>query len=146
MERICIFKIIIHVYSSYSAIWGMRWRCQVFPKSKYLLLQVNKLRLCLKCQHFALFVRFLSFLVWGMWQDFPVQVTENFTQFWRLVCLLLSIDLVFTLRESLKPQKNYVFYCQSCGDIIVKDWWVLQCLVFIAINAIVIGILVILCT
>uniref|UniRef100_A0A8B9MDY8 E3 ubiquitin-protein ligase E3D n=1 Tax=Accipiter nisus TaxID=211598 RepID=A0A8B9MDY8_9AVES len=30
-------------------------------------------------------------------------------------------DLVFTLRESLKPQKNYVFYCQSCGDIIVKD-------------------------
>uniref|UniRef100_A0A8C4TWD5 E3 ubiquitin-protein ligase E3D n=1 Tax=Falco tinnunculus TaxID=100819 RepID=A0A8C4TWD5_FALTI len=23
--------------------------------------------------------------------------------------------------ESLKPQKNYVFYCQSCGDIIVKD-------------------------
>ncbi|NXX23298.1 UBE3D ligase, partial [Podargus strigoides] len=32
-----------------------------------------------------------------------------------------SADLVFTLRESLKPQKNYVFYCQSCGDIIVKD-------------------------
>ncbi|KFP21900.1 E3 ubiquitin-protein ligase E3D, partial [Egretta garzetta] len=30
-------------------------------------------------------------------------------------------DSVFTLRESLKPQKNYVFYCQSCGDIIVKD-------------------------
>ncbi|XP_069707414.1 E3 ubiquitin-protein ligase E3D [Phaenicophaeus curvirostris] len=30
-------------------------------------------------------------------------------------------DLVFNLRESLKPQKNYVFYCQSCGDIIVKD-------------------------
>ncbi|KFU84491.1 E3 ubiquitin-protein ligase E3D, partial [Chaetura pelagica] len=30
-------------------------------------------------------------------------------------------DLVFTLRESLKPQKNYVFYCQSCGDIILKD-------------------------
>ncbi|XP_037247721.1 E3 ubiquitin-protein ligase E3D isoform X3 [Falco biarmicus] len=30
-------------------------------------------------------------------------------------------DVVFTLRESLKPQKNYVFYCQSCGDIIVKD-------------------------
>uniref|UniRef100_A0A8C4TQQ2 E3 ubiquitin-protein ligase E3D n=1 Tax=Falco tinnunculus TaxID=100819 RepID=A0A8C4TQQ2_FALTI len=29
--------------------------------------------------------------------------------------------VVFTLRESLKPQKNYVFYCQSCGDIIVKD-------------------------
>ncbi|KAM7119880.1 E3 ubiquitin-protein ligase E3D [Ciconia maguari] len=32
-----------------------------------------------------------------------------------------SADLVFTLRESLKPQKNYVFYCQSCGDIIVQD-------------------------
>ncbi|XP_074902612.1 E3 ubiquitin-protein ligase E3D isoform X2 [Buteo buteo] len=32
-----------------------------------------------------------------------------------------SADLVFSLRESLKPQKNYVFYCQSCGDIIVKD-------------------------
>ncbi|PKK33582.1 ubiquitin protein ligase E3D [Columba livia] len=30
-------------------------------------------------------------------------------------------DSVFTLRESLKPQRNYVFYCQSCGDIIVKD-------------------------
>ncbi|XP_010158286.1 PREDICTED: E3 ubiquitin-protein ligase E3D, partial [Eurypyga helias] len=29
--------------------------------------------------------------------------------------------LVFTLRESVKPQKNYVFYCQSCGDVIVKD-------------------------
>ncbi|KAM6279332.1 E3 ubiquitin-protein ligase E3D isoform 2-T2 [Porphyrio hochstetteri] len=32
-----------------------------------------------------------------------------------------SADLVYTLRESLKPQKNYIFYCQSCGDIIVKD-------------------------
>ncbi|NXW17075.1 UBE3D ligase, partial [Circaetus pectoralis] len=32
-----------------------------------------------------------------------------------------SADLVFTLRESLKPQKNYVFYCQSCGDIIAED-------------------------
>ncbi|KAM9240267.1 E3 ubiquitin-protein ligase E3D [Leptosomus discolor] len=32
-----------------------------------------------------------------------------------------SADLFFTLRESLKPQKNYVFYCQSCGDVIVKD-------------------------
>ncbi|NXT73857.1 UBE3D ligase, partial [Zapornia atra] len=32
-----------------------------------------------------------------------------------------SADLVFTLRESLKPQKNYIFYCQSCGDIIVKE-------------------------
>ncbi|XP_075001486.1 E3 ubiquitin-protein ligase E3D isoform X2 [Calonectris borealis] len=32
-----------------------------------------------------------------------------------------SADLGFTLRESLKPQKNYVFYCQSCGDIIEKD-------------------------
>ncbi|NWX21209.1 UBE3D ligase, partial [Aegotheles bennettii] len=30
-------------------------------------------------------------------------------------------DLCFTLRESLKTQKNYIFYCQSCGDIIVKD-------------------------
>ncbi|XP_016152988.1 PREDICTED: E3 ubiquitin-protein ligase E3D [Ficedula albicollis] len=29
--------------------------------------------------------------------------------------------VVFTLRESLKPNKNYVFYCQSCGDIAVKD-------------------------
>ncbi|XP_049674269.1 E3 ubiquitin-protein ligase E3D isoform X4 [Accipiter gentilis] len=35
--------------------------------------------------------------------------------------LRTALDLVFTLRESLKPQKNYVFYCQSCGDIIVKD-------------------------
>ncbi|XP_010193194.1 PREDICTED: E3 ubiquitin-protein ligase E3D, partial [Mesitornis unicolor] len=32
-----------------------------------------------------------------------------------------SADLVFALRESLKPQKNYIFYCQSCGDVIVKD-------------------------
>ncbi|XP_071597579.1 E3 ubiquitin-protein ligase E3D isoform X2 [Heliangelus exortis] len=32
-----------------------------------------------------------------------------------------SADLSSTLRESLKPQKNYVFYCQSCGDIIVED-------------------------
>ncbi|KFQ43436.1 E3 ubiquitin-protein ligase E3D, partial [Nestor notabilis] len=32
-----------------------------------------------------------------------------------------STDLVSTLRQSLKSQKNYVFYCQSCGDIIVKD-------------------------
>ncbi|NWZ75568.1 UBE3D ligase, partial [Poecile atricapillus] len=30
-------------------------------------------------------------------------------------------DVVFTLRESLKPNKNYIFYCQSCGDIVVKD-------------------------
>ncbi|XP_027743592.1 E3 ubiquitin-protein ligase E3D isoform X2 [Empidonax traillii] len=30
-------------------------------------------------------------------------------------------DLAFTLRESLKPHKKYIFYCQSCGDIIVKD-------------------------
>ncbi|XP_061845834.1 E3 ubiquitin-protein ligase E3D isoform X2 [Colius striatus] len=30
-------------------------------------------------------------------------------------------DLIFALREILKPQKNYNFYCQSCGDIIVKD-------------------------
>ncbi|XP_054018468.1 E3 ubiquitin-protein ligase E3D [Dryobates pubescens] len=33
---------------------------------------------------------------------------------------LPSSDLVFNLRETLKPQKNCVFYCQSCGDIIVK--------------------------
>uniref|UniRef100_A0A8C3KD61 E3 ubiquitin-protein ligase E3D n=1 Tax=Calidris pygmaea TaxID=425635 RepID=A0A8C3KD61_9CHAR len=39
----------------------------------------------------------------------------------RLICPFLSIDLVYTLRESLKPQKSYIFYCQSCGDIIVKD-------------------------
>ncbi|XP_068261654.1 E3 ubiquitin-protein ligase E3D [Nyctibius grandis] len=39
----------------------------------------------------------------------------------RLRCPPPSADLVFTLRESLKPQKNYIFYCQSCGDIIVKD-------------------------
>ncbi|KFP27165.1 E3 ubiquitin-protein ligase E3D, partial [Colius striatus] len=32
-----------------------------------------------------------------------------------------SVDLIFALREILKPQKNYNFYCQSCGDIIVKD-------------------------
>ncbi|XP_053795110.1 E3 ubiquitin-protein ligase E3D isoform X1 [Vidua macroura] len=29
--------------------------------------------------------------------------------------------VVFTLRESLKPNKNYIFYCQSCGDIVVSD-------------------------
>ncbi|NXR78766.1 UBE3D ligase, partial [Pycnonotus jocosus] len=29
--------------------------------------------------------------------------------------------VVFTLRESLKPNKNYIVYCQSCGDIVVKD-------------------------
>ncbi|XP_074943266.1 E3 ubiquitin-protein ligase E3D isoform X2 [Phalacrocorax aristotelis] len=39
----------------------------------------------------------------------------------RLVRPPPAADLVFSLRESLKPQKNYVFYCQSCGDIIVKD-------------------------
>ncbi|NXO78613.1 UBE3D ligase, partial [Sitta europaea] len=32
-----------------------------------------------------------------------------------------SIDVAFTLRESLKHNKNYIFYCQSCGDIVVKD-------------------------
>ncbi|NXB27064.1 UBE3D ligase, partial [Rhagologus leucostigma] len=31
------------------------------------------------------------------------------------------IDMVFTLREGLKPNNNYIFYCQSCGDIVVKD-------------------------
>ncbi|XP_071403937.1 E3 ubiquitin-protein ligase E3D [Pithys albifrons albifrons] len=30
-------------------------------------------------------------------------------------------DLVFDLKESLKPHKKCVFYCQSCGDIVVKD-------------------------
>ncbi|NWR67911.1 UBE3D ligase, partial [Bucorvus abyssinicus] len=30
-------------------------------------------------------------------------------------------DLGFALRRSLKPQKNYIFYCQSCGDVILKD-------------------------
>ncbi|XP_048790855.1 E3 ubiquitin-protein ligase E3D isoform X2 [Lagopus muta] len=30
-------------------------------------------------------------------------------------------ELVYNLRESLKPQKSYIFYCQSCGDIIVKE-------------------------
>ncbi|NWR92742.1 UBE3D ligase, partial [Furnarius figulus] len=29
-------------------------------------------------------------------------------------------DPIFTLRERLKPHKKYVFYCQSCGDIVVK--------------------------
>lgn len=46
---------------SYSVIWGMRWRWQVFPESKYLLLHVKKIKLCLKCQHFALSVRFILF-------------------------------------------------------------------------------------
>ncbi|NXC79776.1 UBE3D ligase, partial [Cercotrichas coryphoeus] len=32
-----------------------------------------------------------------------------------------AADVVFTLRESLKPNKNFIFYCQSCGDIAVKD-------------------------
>uniref|UniRef100_A0A8D0FPW7 E3 ubiquitin-protein ligase E3D n=1 Tax=Strix occidentalis caurina TaxID=311401 RepID=A0A8D0FPW7_STROC len=35
--------------------------------------------------------------------------------------LRLRLHLGFALSENLKPQKNYVFYCQSCGDIIVKD-------------------------
>uniref|UniRef100_A0A669QMA5 E3 ubiquitin-protein ligase E3D n=1 Tax=Phasianus colchicus TaxID=9054 RepID=A0A669QMA5_PHACC len=30
-------------------------------------------------------------------------------------------ELVYNLRESLKPQKNYIFYCQSCGGVIVKE-------------------------
>ncbi|NXX90156.1 UBE3D ligase, partial [Centropus bengalensis] len=38
----------------------------------------------------------------------------------RLRCLPHA-DLVFNLRESLKPHKNYFFSCQSCGDVIVKD-------------------------
>ncbi|NXP79616.1 UBE3D ligase, partial [Ramphastos sulfuratus] len=40
----------------------------------------------------------------------------------RLRRLLPSADSVFNLRESLKPQKSYSFYCQSCGDIIAKGW------------------------
>ncbi|XP_031960805.1 E3 ubiquitin-protein ligase E3D isoform X2 [Corvus moneduloides] len=32
-----------------------------------------------------------------------------------------AADVVCPLRESLKSNKNYIFYCQSCGDIIVKD-------------------------
>ncbi|NXS78528.1 UBE3D ligase, partial [Erpornis zantholeuca] len=38
-----------------------------------------------------------------------------------LIYFLPSIDVVFTLRESLKPNKNYIVYCQSCGAIVVKD-------------------------
>uniref|UniRef100_A0A8B9DKK3 E3 ubiquitin-protein ligase E3D n=1 Tax=Anser cygnoides TaxID=8845 RepID=A0A8B9DKK3_ANSCY len=30
-------------------------------------------------------------------------------------------ELVYNLRESLKPQKNCIFYCQSCGDVIVEE-------------------------
>ncbi|KAJ7396908.1 hypothetical protein BTVI_140181 [Pitangus sulphuratus] len=47
----------------------------------------------------------------------------------------MDTDLAFTLRESLKPHKKYIFYCQSCGDIIVEDrsqfvqTMVAQCLV-----------------
>lgn len=59
LKRICTLKIIIHIYSSYLVIWGKKWRWQVFPKSKYLLLK--KIRLCLKCQPFALSVRFILF-------------------------------------------------------------------------------------
>ncbi|NWR16340.1 UBE3D ligase, partial [Emberiza fucata] len=39
----------------------------------------------------------------------------------RLRCPPPAADVVFTLRESLKPNKNYIFYCQSCGDIVVND-------------------------
>ncbi|NXT72165.1 UBE3D ligase, partial [Chaetops frenatus] len=39
-----------------------------------------------------------------------------------------AADVVFTLRESLKPNKNYIFYCQLCGDIVVKDWKFLRVL------------------
>ncbi|NXE51984.1 UBE3D ligase, partial [Casuarius casuarius] len=35
--------------------------------------------------------------------------------------LQVQAELVSTLSESLKPQKSYVFYCQSCGDIIIKE-------------------------
>ncbi|NXI45315.1 UBE3D ligase, partial [Galbula dea] len=38
----------------------------------------------------------------------------------RLRPLPPSADLFYNLKESLKPQKNYIFYCQSCGDIIAK--------------------------
>ncbi|NXL95097.1 UBE3D ligase, partial [Alectura lathami] len=33
----------------------------------------------------------------------------------------LVVELVYNLRESLKARKDYVFYCQSCGDVIVKE-------------------------
>ncbi|NWI99317.1 UBE3D ligase, partial [Crypturellus undulatus] len=33
----------------------------------------------------------------------------------------LSVELVSTLSESLKPQKCYSFYCQSCGNIIRQE-------------------------
>ncbi|NXA35577.1 UBE3D ligase, partial [Eudromia elegans] len=33
----------------------------------------------------------------------------------------LSVELVSTLSESLKPQKSCTFYCQSCGDVIRKE-------------------------
>ncbi|NWS45329.1 UBE3D ligase, partial [Probosciger aterrimus] len=46
----------------------------------------------------------------------------------RVRCPPPGSDLVSTWRESLKPQKNYSFYCQSCGDIIVKDWKFLRVL------------------
>ncbi|NXQ37186.1 UBE3D ligase, partial [Alaudala cheleensis] len=39
----------------------------------------------------------------------------------RLGCAPPAADVVFTLRESLQPNKNYIFYCQSCGDIVVQD-------------------------
>ncbi|NWW62854.1 UBE3D ligase, partial [Ifrita kowaldi] len=39
-----------------------------------------------------------------------------------------SIDVVCTLRESLKSNKNYIFCCQSCGDIVVKDRKILRVL------------------
>ncbi|TRZ24706.1 hypothetical protein HGM15179_002408, partial [Zosterops borbonicus] len=39
----------------------------------------------------------------------------------RLRCPPPAADVVFTLRESPKPNKNYIFYCQSCGDTVVED-------------------------
>ncbi|XP_021247286.1 E3 ubiquitin-protein ligase E3D [Numida meleagris] len=30
-------------------------------------------------------------------------------------------EFVYNWRESLKPQKNCIFYCQTCGDVIVKE-------------------------
>ncbi|KAI1241115.1 hypothetical protein IHE44_0009577 [Lamprotornis superbus] len=39
----------------------------------------------------------------------------------RLRCPPPATDVAVTLRENLKPKKSYIFYCQSCGDIVVED-------------------------
>ncbi|OXB65816.1 hypothetical protein ASZ78_016069 [Callipepla squamata] len=33
-------------------------------------------------------------------------------------------ELVYDLKESLKPQKNCIFYCQSCGNVVVKERYI----------------------